>query len=81
MLMATLLNSWGCRYEIASGGEAALKLLYEAAKQNDPFRVALLDHGMKLRVAAHPIADHARCDRYGEEQTEGGEQVFHGARA
>ncbi len=45
-LMAALLNSWGCRHASAGGGEAALKLLYEAAEQNDPFRVALLDQMM-----------------------------------
>jgi signal transduction histidine kinase/DNA-binding response OmpR family regulator len=45
-LMETLLNSWGCRYESASGAEAALKLLHEASEQNDPFRVALLDQLM-----------------------------------
>ena len=64
-LMADLLNRWGCRYESASGGEAALKLLYEAAEQNNPFRVALLDQlmpgmdGIELgrRIKADPLLE------------------------
>lgn len=43
MLMITLLDSWGCRYETASDGEAALAVLHEALEQCDPFRVVLLD--------------------------------------
>jgi len=46
MLMITLLNSWGCQYETAGDGETALALLREAAEQNDPFSVALLDQQM-----------------------------------
>ncbi|MBW4054458.1 MAG: response regulator [Proteobacteria bacterium] len=46
MLMITLLNSWGCQYETAGDGETALMLLREAAEQNDPFRIALLDQQM-----------------------------------
>ena len=46
MLMITLLNSWGCQYETAGDGETALALLREAAEQNEPFRVALLDQQM-----------------------------------
>jgi len=64
-LMAALLNSWGCRHESASEGEAALKLLYEAAEQNDPFRVALIDQlmpgmdGSELgrRIKADPLLE------------------------
>lgn len=46
MLMITLLNLWGCRYETAADGETALALLREATEQGDPFRVALLDQQM-----------------------------------
>lgn len=46
MLMITLLNLWGCRYETAHDGEIALALLREAVEQNDPFRIALLDQEM-----------------------------------
>jgi len=46
MLMITLLNSWGCHYETAGDAETALFLLREAAQQNNPFRVALLDQNM-----------------------------------
>ena len=45
-LMDALLNGWGFRHESASDGEEALKLLYEAAEQNDLFSVALLDQMM-----------------------------------
>ena len=63
MLMTTLLNSWGCRYEAAGDGEAALKLLHKAAEENDPFRIALLDqkmpgiNGLELgrRIKADPL--------------------------
>ena len=43
MLMITLLNSWGCRYETASNGETALAIMREALDQSDPFRIVLLD--------------------------------------
>jgi signal transduction histidine kinase/CheY-like chemotaxis protein len=46
MLMITLLNHWGCRYDTAVDGETGLALLHEAVVQNDPFRVALLDQEM-----------------------------------
>lgn len=46
MLLITLLNSWGCQYETAADGETALALLHEAAEQQDPFRVALIDQQM-----------------------------------
>jgi len=62
MLMITLLNSWGCRYETAGDGETALALLREAAEQNDPFRVALLDQLMPgMDVTRHTVAESARC--------------------
>jgi PAS domain S-box-containing protein len=46
MLMITLLSNWGCQYETAGDGETALELLREAADQNEPFTVALLDQQM-----------------------------------
>jgi CheY-like chemotaxis protein/HPt (histidine-containing phosphotransfer) domain-containing protein len=46
MLMITLLNHWGCRYETAVDGDTALALLREAVEHNDPFRIALLDQEM-----------------------------------
>ncbi len=45
-VMTSMLNSWGCRFEAAGDGATALNLLHEAAVQNDPFRVALLDQQM-----------------------------------
>jgi signal transduction histidine kinase/DNA-binding response OmpR family regulator len=64
-LIADLLNRWSCRYEIASNGEAAVQLLCEAVKQNDPFRIALLDQlmpgmdGRELgrRIKADPLLE------------------------
>ena len=46
MLMITLLNHWGCRYETAADGATALALLHEAVEQGDPYRIALLDQEM-----------------------------------
>jgi CheY-like chemotaxis protein len=45
-LMSSMLNSWGCRFEAVGDGAAALELLSSAARQNDPFRIALLDQMM-----------------------------------
>jgi PAS domain S-box-containing protein len=45
-LMTTMLDSWGCYFETAGDGETALILLRKAAKQNNPFRIALLDQQM-----------------------------------
>ena len=45
-VMTTMLNCWGCRFEATGDGETALTLLREAAEQNDPFRVALLEQQM-----------------------------------
>ncbi len=45
-LMTSMLKNWGCRFEAACDGETALTLLREAAEQNDPFRVALLEQQM-----------------------------------
>jgi CheY-like chemotaxis protein len=63
--MAALLNSWGCRYESANSGEAALELLHEAVEQKDPFLVALIDqvmpgmYGSELgrRIKADPLLE------------------------
>jgi len=46
MLMTTLLQHWGCRYESAVDGVTALALLQKAVAAGDPFRVALLDQEM-----------------------------------
>ncbi|MFZ4537358.1 ATP-binding protein [Propionivibrio sp.] len=47
-LMAAFLDSWGCQFETAEGGETALRLLQAAAEQNNPFRIALLDQQMPV---------------------------------
>lgn len=43
LLVTNLLNSWGCGYDEAENGQQALEKLHDAAKQGDPFVVALLD--------------------------------------
>ena len=42
-LLSSLLDSWGCRYEEAHDAESALKKLYAAVDEGNPFTVALLD--------------------------------------
>ncbi len=64
-LMAVLLSSWGCRHETTGAGETALMLLRDAAQQNNPFRVALLDQQMPgmdgselgRRIKADPLLE------------------------
>ncbi len=46
VILAKLLDSWGCRYSEAPGGKAALKELFEATIDKDPFNVALIDMQM-----------------------------------
>lgn len=41
--VTTLLRSWGCRFEEASSGPAALTMLALAARDRAPFQVALVD--------------------------------------
>ena len=61
--MSTLLSHWGCRYETADDGETGLALLREAANDNDPFCLALLDQAMPAmdgrelgcRIKADPL--------------------------
>jgi len=63
LLMTTLLNYWGCRYEAAADAESALALLLEAAGRGDPFKIALLDQEMPVmdglelgrRIKADPL--------------------------
>jgi CheY-like chemotaxis protein/HPt (histidine-containing phosphotransfer) domain-containing protein len=47
MLLITLLNSWGCRYESAGDSETAWVLLRYAIEQGEPFHVVLLDQQLK----------------------------------
>ncbi len=42
-LLATLLNAWECRIQQAEDGPEALRRLRQAAREGDPFRVALVD--------------------------------------
>jgi len=46
MVLRELLQSWDCRPDEATGGEAALARLRQALADEDPFRVALVDMQM-----------------------------------
>ena len=46
IMLTSLLDNWGCRYETADGGESALALLRREAQQNEPFRIVLFDQNM-----------------------------------
>jgi CheY-like chemotaxis protein len=46
LLVTTLLTSWGCRFVEAADGKAALAMLVQAARDGDPFQVALVDNLM-----------------------------------
>ncbi|NJD39515.1 MAG: response regulator [Geobacter sp.] len=43
MLLITLLDQWGCRYDTASDAPTALYMLHEAEQLGEPFTMALLD--------------------------------------
>ena len=45
-ILRTHLESWHCRVEEAATAEEAINKLREAAADNDPFKIALLDHFM-----------------------------------
>lgn len=45
-LVTALLSSWGCRTTEASDGRDAMARLGEAAREGDPFRMALIDRHM-----------------------------------
>ena len=46
LLVTRLLTSWGCRFAEAADGKSALVMLVQAARDGDPFQVALLDNLM-----------------------------------
>ena len=46
MLLITLLDSWGCRYDTAADGFTALGMLDEAQANGQPFNIALVDYNM-----------------------------------
>ena len=48
LLVMTLLKSWGCRFEEAADGKAALERMQEAVAEKDPFSIALLDMHMPV---------------------------------
>jgi signal transduction histidine kinase/DNA-binding response OmpR family regulator/HPt (histidine-containing phosphotransfer) domain-containing protein len=46
LLLATLLQAWGCRCQEAAGGGEALEALLQAVRSGDPYRAALVDLDM-----------------------------------
>ncbi len=66
-LVSKLLGSWGCRSQEAADGKATIEILRQAARDADPFRMALLDlslpgmDGEELgrRIGADPELRHA----------------------
>jgi signal transduction histidine kinase len=46
LLLAALLKSWGCRFEMSHDGTNALELLRRASASGAPFEVAILDMAM-----------------------------------
>jgi CheY-like chemotaxis protein len=45
-VLCNYLNSWGCRSRAVSSGPDALKLLYRAVEEHDPYNLAIIDHMM-----------------------------------
>ncbi len=45
-VLCAYLSAWGCRCNTADSGPAALKLLHQAAADNDPYDLAIIDHMM-----------------------------------
>jgi signal transduction histidine kinase/CheY-like chemotaxis protein/HPt (histidine-containing phosphotransfer) domain-containing protein len=68
LLVVSLLSLWGCLYEQASDGMAALDVLSRAAQTGEPFSVAIIDmrisdmDGAELgrRIRANPCLDGTR---------------------
>jgi PAS domain S-box-containing protein len=62
---ASMLAGWGCRYDVAADGEAALALLQGAVKEGAPYAVALLHMelgemegaGLGRRIREDPTID------------------------
>ncbi|MFA6292180.1 MAG: response regulator [Victivallales bacterium] len=46
MLLSLLLDSWKCRHDEVSSGDAAMAKLTEAINQHDPYKIAILDMQM-----------------------------------
>jgi two-component system sensor histidine kinase/response regulator len=42
-LLTLMLDSWYCRYEETANADKALEMLHDAVKENDPFRIAVVD--------------------------------------
>ncbi len=46
LIFRKYLESWNCRVEEVQSAEDAMKKLYKAVRENDPFKIALLDYNM-----------------------------------
>ncbi len=45
-VLSNYLKAWGCRSSAVRSGPEALKLLYEAMEEGDPFHLVIVDHMM-----------------------------------
>jgi two-component system, sensor histidine kinase and response regulator len=48
MILAKMLEGFGCRYSTAAGGDEALGMMQKAYLEEDPFRIILLDMQMPI---------------------------------
>ncbi len=46
LLLTTLLKGWGCRCDEAPDADGALAKLHQAIRDNDPFKIAIIDMSM-----------------------------------
>jgi two-component system, sensor histidine kinase and response regulator len=67
-VLGNYLKIWGCRSSEACGGPDALKILHQAAKERDPFDLAIIDHMMPdmdgtalgMAIKATPLLEQTR---------------------
>jgi PAS domain S-box-containing protein len=45
-ILAGMMEKWGCRYQEATSGDSALRLLRDSTEKDDPFDIAILDMQM-----------------------------------
>ncbi len=62
-ILNSYLSSWQCRVELASGASQALKILSQAAENNQPFDMAIIDYMMPYmdgEALGRAIKEHPR---------------------
>jgi len=66
LILREFLQSWHMRPEEASGGAEALRLLDNAYRKGDPFRLLLLDYLMPV-MDGYELAQRVQSQRYAED--------------